>query len=329
MSELGETGMVLQQTSLDERVGIAAYRVMFETYPHGAMFGTSDDTILAANPRACEMLAMSEAEICRRGRSGIVDLEDPRWAIGTAERERTGHAVGVGRMRRGDGRMIDLEVTTQVFPDDEGHYAFLRFSILRDVTGQHATERALEELQARLHELTLTDELTGLRNRRGVESAGQHLLELADRQGVPVQVLLLEVHNLVTLNAELGHHGGDAGLQAVARALTVAFRKTDVLGRVTGTHFLVLSYDLHEVGRAAVARRIRRHLSDEGTTALVGREVEVALGWMSRRPGDSSTIEDLAAKADWAMRESVEATLAVGRSHWQDRTPLRRSVPPA
>ena len=52
------------------------------------------------------MLDMTAEEICALGRDGLVDQEDPRWIIAVAERERTGSAVGVARLRRGDGRFM-------------------------------------------------------------------------------------------------------------------------------------------------------------------------------------------------------------------------------
>jgi diguanylate cyclase (GGDEF)-like protein/PAS domain S-box-containing protein len=317
--------MVVQHTEAVERVGLAAYRVMFECALEGVIFSTPEGRIVAANPAACEMLAYSEAELCRIGRDGVLDLEDPRLALNLAERARSGEASGALRFRRGDGRCVDIEVTTKGFTDPTGQD--MSFVILHDVTGRLATEKAIAELTERLHELTLADELTGLRNRRGLEVDGTLLLQLADRQDVAVQALLIEVDNLVSLNAELGHHGGDAALQAVARAMSVAFRKTDVLARITGRQFFALAFGLREVDRAAIVTRLRQHLRAAETTAVVGAEVEVALGWVSRRPGDIATLEQLTARADWALRESMEATLAVGRSHWRNRTP--RTTGPA
>ena len=136
---------------------------------------------MAANPAACAMLDMSDEAICALGRDGLVDQEDPRWGIAVAERERTGSAVGVARLRRGDGRFIEIEMTALQFRDDGG--TAQTCCILRDLSGRMAIERELEELSARLLQLSRGDELTGFQNRRGLIATGTQLLQFADREG--------------------------------------------------------------------------------------------------------------------------------------------------
>ena len=93
---------------------------LFAHSSEGVLFCTQDGRITAANPAACAMLDMSAEEICALGRDGLVDQEDPRWDIAVAERERTGSAVGVARLRRGDGRFIEIEMTAVQFRDEDG-----------------------------------------------------------------------------------------------------------------------------------------------------------------------------------------------------------------
>jgi diguanylate cyclase (GGDEF)-like protein/PAS domain S-box-containing protein len=300
--------MVIQGTLPLETLGLAAYRVMFEHSSEGVLFSTPDGRIMAANPAACAMLDRSAEEICQLGQEGLVDPEDPRFRIAVAERDRTGSSVGVARLRRGDGRMVDLEVTARLFCDPDG--APRIFSLLHDISGRTAIEREMEELSARLLQLSRGDELTGFPNRRGLIVAGNALLQSADREGADVQVLFADVDNVTELNARLGHQAGDAALQAVARALSVAFRKSDVVARVGGTQFLVLAVYLRARDWDAITQRIRNHLEDPGTTAFVGAQVSVSIGWTTRRAGERSSLEDLMARSDWAMLEAREARLA-------------------
>ena len=90
--------MVVQGT---ETVGLTAHRMLFADSSEGVLFCSEDGRITAANPAACAMLDMTAEVICDLGRDGLVDQEDPRWAIAVAERQRTGSAVGVARLRRG------------------------------------------------------------------------------------------------------------------------------------------------------------------------------------------------------------------------------------
>jgi len=300
--------MVIHESVPAERVESTAYRAMFEHTSEGVLFSTPDGRITAANPAATDLLGLSADEICRIGMAGLVDADDPRWDLALAERNRSGSSVGVVRFRRGDGRMIDMEATTRQFRDAAGAVQILH--ILHDIAGRLAIEREMEELSARLLELAQSDELTGLQNRRGLTVAGNRLLQFADRQHADIGVLFADVENVMELNERLGHHAGDAALQAVARALSVAFGRSDVLARIGGAQFLVLALNPREPDCGTVTRRVEAHLADPGTTEFVGAEVAVSFGWATRRAGDRSSLVDLVARSDWAMLEARAARQA-------------------
>ncbi len=87
---------------------------------------------------------------------------------------------------------------------------------------------------------------------------------------------------------------------------------TDVLARIGATEFLVLAFNLDEVERVALAQRIHRQLAAPETTSLVGAEVRVSPGWVTRHPGDASSLEKLIGRSDWAMHEARKASRATG-----------------
>ena len=300
--------MVMHEAVPGERVGMAAYHAMFEHTCEGVLFSTRDGHVTAANPAASTLLGLGADEICKLGMAGLVDHEDPRWGLALAERDRSGSWVGMLRFRRGDGRMVDIEATTRVFRDGDGAVQIL--SILHDVGGRLAMEREVKELSARLLQLSQGDELTGFHNRRGLLVAGNRLLQVADREESDVRVLFADVENVQELNDRLGLHAGDAALQAVARALSVAFRKSDLLARIGGTQFLVLALNLSQSECSTITRRIETHLADPGTTEYVGATVGVCLGWTTRQPDDCVPLAELVARSDWAMLEAREARLA-------------------
>jgi diguanylate cyclase (GGDEF)-like protein/PAS domain S-box-containing protein len=304
--------MVMQDAVPTETIGTSAYRVMFEHSSEGVLFSMPEGPIIAANPAAGAMLGRTPDEICRLGNEGLFDQEDPRWKLGVAERDRTGSTVSVARLRGGDGRMIDFEVTSVRFRDADG--SARECSILHDISGRTAIEREMEELNARLLRLSRGDDLTGFHNRRGLIVAGCRLLQFADTRAGEVQVLFADVDNVQELNDHLGHHAGDAALQAVARALSVAFGKNDVLARIGGTQFLVLAFNLRAADWTQLTARVRHHLSTPATTEFVGAEVRVSFGWTTRQAGDRTSLEELVARSDWAMLEAKEARDAANRS---------------
>jgi diguanylate cyclase (GGDEF)-like protein len=229
----------------------------------------------------------------------MADRADERWAAMLADRQRNGSVQGIARMRRGDGELIEVEVRSKVFAEADG--VLRTCTMIRDVTQRVAMEHALEQMSAQLREMALTDDLTGLRNRRGLVAVGSHMLEVADRQRATVNVLFLDVDDMKSLNDERGHEAGDEGLRAVARALRAALRRSDVLSRVGGDEFVALTLGLRGPARDMVERRIRRYLGSQAAVGTVGRVLQVSMGWVTRAPAEPVTIEELMARADHYM----------------------------
>jgi diguanylate cyclase (GGDEF)-like protein len=165
-------------------------------------------------------------------------------------------------------------------------------------------EHELAEVSALLRELALTDELTGLHNRRGFVAAGSQLLALADRQQVTTALLFLDLDNLKLLNDDRGHSAGDAALRAVAQALGEVLRRADTSARIGGDEFAALAFGVDAAGREVIDRRIHDYLGGPQAVAAVGRAVEVSIGWATRSPGQSTTVEDLLSAADAVMYQA-------------------------
>ena len=282
---------------------LAALGVLFEHSPDGVLFTQPrEGRILAANPAACAILGLSEGEICRRGLQGLIDYDDARWVVGIETLLRTGQASGPGRVIRGDGTVIETEMTSSTFQAHDG--ATLGCAIFRDVSERAGAERQLGHLNAQLEELLVVDELTGLSNRRGLILGTTRLLRTADQHSAEVQVLVVDVRGLTQLNQRRGHEAGDAALLAVARSLRVAFRRSDVVARLGGTRLAAVALDVHQRDRAALTDRMTEHLTHSETVRFVGERVDIALGWATRRPRDPASIEDLLGQCDRAMRSA-------------------------
>ena len=137
------------------------------------------------------------------------------------------------------------------------------------------------------------------------------LLQIADGQHGEVRVLFVDVGNLQQLNEQVGHHAGDAALQAVARALAVTFRKVDVLARIGGTVFLAVALNLDETECDLMTSRIMELLGAPETTEFVGATIVVSFGWTTRPADPRLTLDELVARSDRAMLEARDARLAV------------------
>jgi PAS domain S-box-containing protein len=131
-------------------LGVEAYRALYEHSPDGVLFTSPDGRVLAANPASCRLLGLTEHEICRLGRKGLADPADERWAVLVAQRAKTGHSHGVARMIRGDGTPVEVEMSSEIYTDDDGERRAC--TVIRDVTDRVRIERELVESRERLAE---------------------------------------------------------------------------------------------------------------------------------------------------------------------------------
>jgi diguanylate cyclase (GGDEF)-like protein len=116
----------------------------------------------------------------------------------------------------------------------------------------------IEGLVLRLSDAARTDPLTGLLNRRAFEELFAVELERASRGRRPLSVLVGDIDGFKLVNDRLGHHEGDAALQALAGDIEKWKRRIDVAARIGGEEFALLLPETDERGAFLVAERLRR-----------------------------------------------------------------------
>lgn len=119
------------------------YRTFFENSLDGILLTGVDGKVHAANPAACEIFGMSEAEICERGREKLCDQSDIRLQKALKNRSNNGSTQAEIGMIRKDGSVFPAEISSSVF-QLENEFVPLTSTIIRDVTDK---KRIVEELQ--------------------------------------------------------------------------------------------------------------------------------------------------------------------------------------
>jgi len=169
--------------------------------------------------------------------------------------------------------------------------------------------RQLRESRARIEELAVTDELTGVYNRRyAFERFGEELAKVR-RKGAPLSCLVLDFDHFKRVNDEHGHAAGDAVLRVVAAALRDALRPYDIFARLGGEEFLVI---LPGIGREEVlpiAERLRELVA--GTRVVYAPDqlslaVTVSIGIATATCGDAD-VGALLSRADLALYAAKKA----------------------
>ena len=165
----------------------------------------------------------------------------------------------------------------------------------------------LETANDRLRNLSLTDELTGLNNRRGFMILATGLLKFARRANLSLYLLYIDLDCLKSINDIFGHGTGDAAITRFARILTETFRDSDVIGRLGGDEFVVLTIDADENDVDRVQDRLQKNVDYRNSESTSGYALSFSLGMIQVDLESSSTMEELLAEADAAMYKHKQA----------------------
>ncbi len=164
-------------------------------------------------------------------------------------------------------------------------------------------ENTLAEQQARIHyleTLSVTDELTGLLNRRGFNQAVERTLAAAKRHQEKGLLAYLDLDDFKYINDHFGHEAGDLVLKHVADVLSKNVRRTDYVARIGGDEFAVLFVRAQQLPTRAHAQDLRRKLA---RTPLQIEDTKVtinaSLGVQAYGPDTKAT--ELLRRADQAM----------------------------
>ncbi len=171
------------------------------------------------------------------------------------------------------------------------HYAIVAVGtdITADVDLTHAYER-----------MALTDRLTGIANRRGIErEISQEMLRLRRFQ-TPVSFVLFDIDHFKSINDAHGHETGDEVLRQVAKAISSGVRDTDLVARWGGEEFLVMLPETSYAGALLCAEKIRARVAS--VSLRVGFEVTISGGVYQPGPGES--ISDLLTRTDARLYEA-------------------------
>jgi len=159
----------------------------------------------------------------------------------------------------------------------------------------------LEKANDRLHNLSLTDGLTGLNNRRGFMILATGLLKFARRAGYTLCLLYIDMDRLKHINDTFGHVAGDTALTHFADILTGTFRDSDVIGRMGGDEFVVMMIDATESDLVSMQALLQSNVDAYNLQAMSDQTLSFSLGVIWVDVNSTKTMEALLSEADAAM----------------------------
>lgn len=163
-----------------------------------------------------------------------------------------------------------------------------------------------KKAEARLLELSITDELTGLRNRRGFFALAEQQLKLARRAKETIYLLYADVDDFKSINDRFGHDEGDRLLSDIAATMVDCYRESDVISRFGGDEFVVLPVGTSAEGVDIIINRFNRafdQLQSDGR----GYRVSVSFGLARFDPARPCSLDDLISVADSSMYKQKQS----------------------
>lgn len=162
-------------------------------------------------------------------------------------------------------------------------------------------EEALRKNAELMQSLSLVDELTQLKNRRGFFELAEQALKVARREHHSLALFFVDLNGLKTINDTLGHLAGDQALRDTATMLRRTFRDSDILARIGGDEFVALAHISRDTN--ALSQRLRQHLAEFNATQGRSFVLDVSMGTTVVNVKAEDDIHALIARADAAMYE--------------------------
>ena len=174
-------------------------------------------------------------------------------------------------------------------------------------------ERLLKNNQV-LNQQNSIDELTQVLNRRGFMEKAEKELKKAVKNGQSGMVFFADMDGLKKINDTYGHKVGDLAIQTEARVLQEAFRATDIVGRLSGDEFAIVSTGLTKGYISAIRTRIAQLNKIFSEQAELPLTLSISLGFIPFTP-ENIELDALLSKADEKLYEEKEIKHAHNSHH--------------
>ncbi len=288
----------LRRTSQAAAVSETRYRAIFDRAASGILlFDPTTRRVLDANPQAQRLIGATPEELRRRDVATIFDTP-VSIAPGTNEEPAQNRPA---QLIRGDDERRDVEFSIVDLDPATGR---VHAMLLQDVSHRREAERRAQEHQLSLQHLATHDALTGLPNRTYLNDELPRLIDEAARRGDSLSILYIDCDNFKNINDSRGHSIGDDYLRSVARRLRDSIASPDLVVRMGGDEFLVVTrhYGL-EPDCAAIAERVAAALKKPVRLGEATYSATTSIG-LSVYPRDATTMSELLRCADIALYEA-------------------------
>jgi diguanylate cyclase (GGDEF)-like protein/PAS domain S-box-containing protein len=289
----------LKRTADAAAVSETRYRAIFDRAASGiVLFDPKSRRVLDANPQAQRLVGASLDELRRRD---VATIFDTPVSLAPGNESDGPSPSRPAQIVRGDEERRDVEFSIADLDPGTGR---VHAMLLQDISHRREAERRAQEHQLSLQHLATHDALTGLPNRTFLNEELPRLIDEAARRGDSLSILYIDCDNFKNINDSRGHSIGDDYLRSVARRLRDSIASPDLVVRMGGDEFLVVTrhYGM-DPDSAAIAERVAAALKKPVRLGEATYSATTSIG-MSVYPRDATTMSDLLRSADIALYEA-------------------------
>ena len=275
----------------------AEFEAMFNSIPDAAIYTDTNRCIVMTNPAAEKIFGYFQQdlqgktpEILYATRSGYEEQVRKRFNAG-ADFDLEPYEMMYCR----ENGSIFIGETLDARVVDSGGKTIGFIGIIRDVSKR-------KEIEQQLQAAAITDDLTGLFNRRGFLTLSEQQRKIADRTGRLMSLLYLDLDGMKAINDEHGHKEGDQALVDTANILKRTFRESDIIGRIGGDEFAVfLTYISEPDIQHVIINHIQENLRIHNQKAGRNYKLFLSIGIAYYNPEQPCSINELLTRSDQLM----------------------------
>lgn len=302
----------LKKAESDLRDSEEKFRLLFEAAPDPILLMDDSGRCIDCNSAAVQLFGVaSRGNVLHRSLTyfspeyqpdGEQSSEKETGIIQLALTE--GTALSEWAFRHQDGSLLIVDLSIAIISIKGIRVQLIH---LRDISEKKYVEQ-------KLREISLTDELTGLHNRRGFMTLALQQIKIADRLAQGMTLLYADLDDLKGINDTYGHLAGDQALIDAAAILKTSLRASDILARLGGDEFVGLILESGGETELAVLARVQENLNAHNLLRIRPYKLSFSIGTARYEVTSPCSVEELLEAADREMyRSKLEKKSGQGR----------------
>ena len=205
-------------------------------------------------------------------------------------------------------KMGERIIGVMVVQSYSGGYHFQQESLdlLEFVSAQVAITIERKSAEEQLRSLSITDDLTGIYNRRGFTLLAEQQVKQAHRMKRGLYLVFTDMDGLKNINDTFGHFEGDKALIEIAVVLSETFREADIISRYGGDEFVVLALDSSGNDAVTLTSRLKQILDMHNAHSDRLYQLSLSIGVTHYDPESPCSIKDMITQADQLMYQAKQ-----------------------